>query len=329
MERPTLTDVLLARQVVGRYLDPTPLVRAPLLEEELGVSLHIKVESLLPTHAFKVRGGLYLMSTLSEEEKARGVVAVSTGNHGQSIAYAARAFGVKAIIFAPEGSNPVKVAAMEALGAAVRLEGKDFDAARERGESFAKETGARYIHSANEPALIAGVGTYALEMWEKAPHLDAIVVPVGAGTGIGGVCTVWKTLSPTTKIIGVQAQEMPAVYRSFKERELVALAEGHTFADGLATRVAFSLPLSIMWEKVDDMVLVSEEDMAWAIEALAEKGQLLAEGAGAASLAAIRHLAGELQGKEVGMILSGGNITAETLSWALSVYQGKKRVRTA
>ncbi|MDI3339137.1 MAG: threonine/serine dehydratase [Sphaerobacter sp.] len=315
---PTLLDVLRARAVVQRYLAPTPLLNSPAVNEYFGFDAYLKCENLQPINAFKIRGGLYLMSRLAPDERQRGVVTASTGNHGQSIAYAARVFGVRAVVYAPEGANPDKVAAMRRLGAEVVLTGRDFDEARLAAEQRAREDGLRYVHSANEPDLIAGVGTYALEMIEAVPDLDAVIVPVGAGSGVCGTAIVMKAVNPAIKVIGVQSAEMPAVYQAFRERRLVAREGGATFAEGLATRVAFELPLRIMWELVDDMRLVSEEELRRAIVRLLQTAHLLAEGAGAAAFAAAEQLRAELAGKKVGLIVSGGNITLDTLRWALS-----------
>jgi threonine dehydratase len=317
LEPPTVQDVLRARRVVHQYLQPTPLIERPALNERLGFQAFLKCENLLPIGAFKLRGGIYLMSRLSAEERARGVVTASTGNHGQSIAYAAGLFGVRAIVYAPDGANPGKVAAMRRLGAEVVLTGRDFDEARLAAEERANQERFRCVHSANEPDLIAGVGTYALEMIEAVPDLDAVIVPIGAGSGICGTLTVMKALNPEIAVIGVQTEQMDPVYRSWKERRLVSLDGGMTFAEGLATRVAFELPMRIINERVDDIRLVSDVDLCRAIVLLLEDAHLVAEGAGAAALAAAMQIRQNLAGKKVGLVVSGGNITLDTLRWAI------------
>lgn len=323
---PSYQDVLRARLVIQQYLSPTPLFHSPAVGAYLGCDAYLKCENLQPINAFKIRGGIYLMSRLSEEERRRGVVTASTGNHGQSIAYAAQLFGARAIVYAPEQANPDKVASMRRLGAEVVLTGRDFDEARIACEARARDDGLRYIHSANEPDLIAGVATYALEMIEEVPDLDVVIVPVGAGSGICGTSIVMKTVNPAIKVIGVQAAEMPAVYLSWKEHRLTELSGGTTFADGLATRMAFELPLRIIWKNVDDMVLVSEDELRWAIVHLIERARLVTEGAGAATFAAADKLRDDLAGRKVGLIVSGGNITLETLEWALSIRDQPKSV---
>lgn len=318
LEPPVFQDVLRARAVISKHLEPTPLLNPASIGERLGFNAFLKCESLQPIGAFKIRGGIYLMSRLSDAEREAGVVSASTGNHGQSIAYAARLFGVPAAIFAPEGANEFKVASMRRLGAEVVLAGKDFDEARAAAEERANQTGARFVHSANEPELIAGVGTYALEIIEAVPDLDTVFVPVGAGSGVCGTATVMKAINPDIRVIGVQSAGTPAVYQSWKEQRLVSLESGTTFADGLAARVAFELPLKIINELVDDIQLVTEEEMCQAIIDLVEGAHLVAEGAGAAAMAAATKMAPELQGQNVAIIVSGGNITLDTFRWAFS-----------
>ena len=220
-EPPTLTDVLEARRRISPYLRPTPLYRYAGLDDRLGADVFVKHENHQPVGAFKVRGGINLVSQLSGEERGRGVIAASTGNHGQSIAYAARRFGVRATICVPEAANPVKVAAMRGLGAEVIFHGRDFDEAREHCERLAKEQGLRYVHSGDEPLLIAGVGTETLEILEDEPRIEVIFVPVGGGSGAAGACVVAKAVNPAIRVVGVQSQAAPAAYRSWRERRLV------------------------------------------------------------------------------------------------------------
>lgn len=317
MRPPTMTDVLDARRLISRYLSPTPTLAPPALAEALGFDIFLKCENMQPIGAFKIRGGINLIGRLRADERARGVVTASTGNHAQSIAWAAQLFGVPATIYMPEGCNPHKLAATRRLGAEVVLEGADFDEARVAAEERAQRDNLRYIHSANEPLLIAGVATYALELLEAEPDLDVIYVPVGGGSGVCGTALVVKALRPEARVIAVQAANMPAVYRAFHERRMLSLEGGSTFAEGLATRVSFALTWRMMQELVDDVVLVSEEDMRQAMLLLLEHAHVVAEGAGAAAVAAARNAAGALHGKRVGAIVSGGNVTLETLRRAM------------
>jgi threonine dehydratase len=310
---PTLADVLRARATIAPYLRPTPTLESAALGAALGCRAFLKCEHLNPTGAFKVRGGVNLLATLGAAERARGVLAVSTGNHAQSVAYAARLFGAPATIYMPEGANPLKVAATRALGAEVVLTGHDFDAAREAAEARAARDGLRYIHSANEPLLIAGVGTYALELLEAAPDLDAIFVPVGGGSGALGTAIVARAVNQAIRVIGVQAAGAPAVYRSWREGRRVETEAIATFAEGLATRQPFELPLALLPRLVDEIMLVGDDDLTAAILLTLETTRQVVEGAGAAAVAAATTRRAELAGRRVGLVLSGGNITVEQL----------------
>ncbi len=313
LREPDLTDVLSARRIIDRYLRRTPLLNPGDLSELLGADVYVKCENLQPIGAFKVRGGLNLGYHLTPEERAGGLITASTGNHGQSIAYAARTFGVKATIYAPEGANPVKLASMQRLGAEVVLFGKDFDDSRTRAEEDAAAKKARFVSSGDEPLLIAGVGTATLEVLEEVPDLDYLFVPVGGGSGASGAAIAAKGINPKIKVIGVQSAGAPAVYESWKARRPVSLGRPQTFADGLATRVPFMLPLKIMNRLLDDMLLVSEDELREAVVMYVEHARLIAEGAGAAALAAAKKLAPTIKGKKVGLILSGGNLPIDLL----------------
>jgi threonine dehydratase len=309
---PTLADVLDARRRISPYLRQTPLHTYPALDTLVGTEVWVKHENHQPTGAFKVRGGVNLASQLSEDERRRGLIAASTGNHGQSIAYAARLFGVRAIICAPDGANPVKVDSMRALGAEVVEHGVDFDEAREHCEQLAHEHGHRYVHSGNEPHLIAGVGTATLEILEEGPRIDAVIVPIGGGSGAAGACIVAKAIRPEIDVIGVQSEAAPAAFRSWQTRTLVEDRMA-TFAEGLATRVPFELPQLVLWELLDDFVLVSEEEIRRATVLMLERTRNLIEPAGAAPLAAALRLGERLWDKRVALIASGGNVSPDQL----------------
>src|SRR3989454_3192605 len=313
MDYPTYDDILAARAVVGRYLPRTPTYHYPGLSALTGGEVFVKHENHLPIGAFKVRGGVNFMASLSPTDKQQGVITATRGNHGLSIAYAARLFGAKAVLVVPRGNNPEKNAGMAALGAKVVEYGKDFDEAREHVAALVATHGYRYLHPANEPLLIAGVGTYALELFEDVSTPDAVIVPIGLGSGICGVALVRERVSTQTRVIGVQAERAPAVYLSWKERRIVTTDSADTFADGLATRVPAELTQAIINRAVDEIVTVSEEEMAAAIRLLLFHTHNLAEGAGAAALAAALKLSAPLAGKRIAVILSGGNIDAATL----------------
>ena len=212
MARPTFRDVLRARGVVRRYLRATAMFAYPALSDFLGLDLLVKHENHQPVGAFKVRGGVYLMSSLSEDERSRGVIAASTGNHGQSIAWASRLFGVAATVGVPAEANPGKVDAMRALGADVIFHGRDYEECRLFVEELAVAKRMRYVHSGNEPLLIAGVGTAALEIFESDPEVNTVLVPVGGGSGAAAACIVAKAIDPQIRVIGVQAAAAPAIF---------------------------------------------------------------------------------------------------------------------
>lgn len=321
MYTPNFQDVLLARRQIRPYLPRTPLHSYPAINTLLGTEVYIKHENYQPVGAFKVRGGINLISQLSLEERERGVIAASTGNHGQSIAYAARLFGVKARIVVPEAANPGKVAAMQGMGAEVIFHGAHYDEARLHCEALAQEYGYRYIHSGNEPLLIAGVGTGVLEMLEDEPRIQIIIVPVGGGSGAAGACIAAHAINPAIRVIGVQSEASPAAYESWRQHRLVEVPN-HTFAEGLATATAFDLPQTILWEMLDDFMLVRDEEIMQAMVWMIERAHTLAEGAGAASLAAAYSKRDELRGKKVGLVCSGGNTSLGHLKQALASALG-------
>ncbi len=277
-----------------------------------------KHENYQPVGAFKVRGGINLISQLSPDERARGVIAASTGNHGQSVAYAARLFQVKARIVVPEGANPGKVAAMQGMGAEVIFHGSIYDEAQLHCEALAQEHGYRYIHSGNEPLLIAGVATETLEMLQDEPDLQVLIVPIGGGSGAAGASIVAGAINPAIRVIGVQAAASPAAYESWRQGHLIE-APNRTLAEGLATGHAFELPQTILRQMLDDFFLVSEEEILQAVVWLIERAHTLAEGAGAASLAGAYKMRRELKDKKVGIVCSGGNVSLEQLKRALAL----------
>ncbi len=313
MNLPSYNDVLAAVPVVRRYLHPTQLIEWPALSRRFGFRYLIKHENHNPTTAFKVRGGIYLVSRLSDEERKRGVIACTTGNHGQSLAYACRLFGVRCVLVVPASANPDKVAAMREAGAELIEHGRDFDDAREHCESIRHALGLRYVHSANEPDLIAGVGTLGIEIFDDCPTPDVILAPVGLGSGICGTSLAASGRSPSTRIIGVQSTGAPAVTRSWREGKPVETETPRTFAEGMATRKPAEMTLEIMRRYVSDMVLVEDDELRDAIALLLKHTHNLAEGAGAGPTAAAWKLRESLQGKTVVGVLSGGNLDLREL----------------
>lgn len=315
----TLRDIEQAMAVVREHLAPTPLVSHPLLNRRVGCETFVKLENTQDIGSFKIRGGLNLLAKMSAADRARGLVTATRGNHGQSIAYAARMYGARCTIFVPRGNNPDKNAAMAALGAQVVETGHDFDAAMIAAEEFAARNGSRLVHPARDLDLVAGVGTIALEMLEQsAGSLDAVFVPVGGGSIAAGMSVVLKALSPGTRVIGVSAENAPAMHHAWHTGEYHAFAAVDTLADGLAVRVPVDVTLGLLRPLLDGMVLVSEREIQNAIRIYAETVHQMAEGAAAAALAAaIRH-GGALRDKRVGVVLTGGNIDAATLMGALA-----------
>lgn len=318
MKPPTLHDVYAARDRIAMHVRPSPLMRHPLLDEETGLQMWVKHENHNPTCAFKIRGGLNLIASLTPDERSRGVVTASTGNHGQSISLACRLHGVPCTVFVPEGNNPEKNAAMRAYGATLEEGGADFDDARERCEARAAQTGARYVHSANEPLLLAGVGTYALEVFEAQPLVDTILVPIGGGSGACGLITVRNALGSKARIIGVGAVNADAVARSWHGTERVVGRAADTLAEGLATRVTFDLTFDLLKRYLDDFVSLSEDELAEGVRLALRATHNLAEGAGAAALAAASKLRARLAGQRVVAIMSGGNLDRATLQKILN-----------
>ncbi len=314
MHWPTYEDIVAAREIVQRYMRPTPLYERPALSQRLGCRFLLKHENHTPTTAFKVRGGLNLVARLPEEQKRRGIIACTTGNHGQSLAYACRVFGVRCVLVVPARNNPDKVAAMRALGADLIEHGQDYDEARDHCERICQDQGLRYVHSANEPDLIAGVGTMALEIFDEVPVVDVLLVPVGLGSGICGNALVAARRCPDARVIGVQSELAPAVTLSWRAGHTVETDSVGTFAEGMATRRPAELTLAIMRRHVHDMMLVSEDALRQAILLLLQTTHNLAEGAGAATTAAALQLRDQLAGKTVVGILSGGNLDLRELA---------------
>jgi threonine dehydratase len=309
---PGIADIYRARHVLEGQLPRTPLLLNPHISRELGFDVYIKYENLMPIGAFKVRGGVYLASTLTDEEKRHGIIGASTGNHGQSLAYGAKLAGARCIIAMPEEANQLKVDSMRALGAEVQFHGANFEEARGWAEETAVREGMRYVHHVNSPDLITGVATMSLEIMEDLPDADVIVTPIGGGSGTIGHLTVAKGLRPGLQVIGVQAAGAPAVYNSWRERKLQR-GPIHTHAEGLATGHAYYISVKTFIDRMDDMSLVTEEEIGDAVVMLARLAHQVAEDSGAAAMAAAVKLRDHLQGKKVVVVLSGGNMTLDGL----------------
>ena len=315
-ERPTFKDVLKARNLIKDFLPRTPLYSYPQVNQLLDARVVVKHENHLPTGAFKTRGGINLIYNLNRKQREKGVVTASTGNHALSIVYASNLFNVPVTIVMPEKSNPSKVKAIKSMGAQIVFFGRIFDESKDYAEKLAGERSARFIHPANEPDLIAGVGTYALEIFEEVPNLDVIIVPVGGGSGASGCCIVTEAVNPECQVIGVQAAMAPAAYLSWKGGKIVK-DKMETAAEGLATEIGYELTQEILRDYLADFVLVSEEEMVQAILLIMELIRNMAEEAGASPLAAALKIKEKLKGKNVALVLTGGNISMARLKQIL------------
>ncbi len=311
---PSFADVLAARPRVEAALGRTPLHPAPRLSRRLGAEIRLKHENHHALGAFKVRGGVNLAACLDDDARRGGLFTASSGNHGQSIAQAGRLAGVPVVVAVPEGANPSKVAAMRALGADVVFHGADFDQAREWVTGEAERRGGRFI-GPTDPELIAGVATLSLEILEDWPQVEVMIVPVGGGSGASGACLVTAARAPSVRVIGVQSEQAPTAWQAWKQGHPV---EGvcATRAEGLATRVSFENTQCVLRDPehgLDDFVLVSDDQLDDAVRLLAVEAHTLAERAGAAPLAAALDLRGRLAGRRVALVVSGGNLSEESI----------------
>ena len=273
----------------------------------------MKLENLQPTRAFKVRGGINYMERMKEQALSHGVITASTGNHAQSIAYAGSLFGVDVRIVMPEGVPQIKTEAIKDLGAEVIFHGSYYEEAREYAERLASERGFLHVHGINEPLLYEGVGTMHIEVFEELPDVDLVINPIGGGSGASAACIVYKSLDPRIKVIGVQAEGAPAFYHSWKKGSIMSTDGVKTAAEGLATSRAYELPLRILREKLNDIVLVSDQEMKQAVKAILHATGQVAELSGAASTAAAFKIKEQLAGSKVVLLVTGGNIEPEQL----------------
>jgi threonine dehydratase len=309
MNLPELTDVLAARAFLAGLLPPTPMWSYPLLDATVGATVYVKQENTQPTGAFKVRGGLNLLAGWSAEQRARGVVTFSTGNHAQSIAYAARHFATPCTVVMPAGANEAKVAAVRALGAAIELRGAVLEDCARYAAEIAARSGAHLVEPGADPALVSAVATTYLEIIEAAPDLDAVFVPVGSGTGAAGACLVLGALAPRCQVIAVQSALSPAAHDSWRAGELVGRPD-RTTVEGLATGTGFALPQAMLAGRLTDFVLVDDADVVAAQRILLRDAHTLAEGAGAAALAGLLAVRDRFACGRVAVVCSGGVISA-------------------
>lgn len=317
LTEPTLQDVQTARSTIKNYVTHTPIRRYPVLSELLDADVWVKHENFQLLGAFKVRGGINLVSQTSQQDRDRGFVTASSGNHGQSIAYAARAFGAACTVVLPEGANSAKAASIAAMGANVIFHGDVFERSREHAELLAERDGLRFVHAANEPALIAGVATYTAEIHDDLKDIDVIFAPIGAGSGACGVCIVTDEVSPSTRVIGVQSVNAPAAYHAWKTGTIETYPMS-TVAEGLATESAYTFTINILRSRLKEFILVDDSDISSAIKTYVQATRTLVEHAGAASLAAAIEIKDQIKGKRVVLIASGGNVTTDQLKSVLN-----------
>ena len=310
----SLRDVYRARYMVGKYIVRTPLRYSRRLSRLLGFDVYLKLENTQITRSFKVRGGIHYMSVMVDEAIKRGVITASMGNHAQSVAYAALVFGARSTIVMPHRVSRVKVEALRDLDAEVIFHGTVFEEAREYAEKLAAERGMLYIHPVNEPLLYPGVATMHLENIEDLPDVDAIINPIGGGSGASGAVVVAKSANPGIKVIGAQAEGAQSFYQSWLQKKLVSTGKAETIAEGIATSRAYELPFAILRDSIDNIVLVSDNEIIRAIKTLVEVEGVIAEPAGAAALAAASKTRADLANKKVIVMITGGNIDPEALA---------------
>lgn len=312
MDQLTLDSVYKAKYVLKDVIRPTNVIPAPKLRP--GTDLYLKTENLQVTGAFKIRGAYYKISQLSEEERQKGVVACSAGNHAQGVALAAQRYGIKAVICLPDGAPISKVEATRSYGAEICLVEGVYDDAYQKALSLRDEEGYTFIHPFDDPAVIAGQGTIALELAEQVPDLDAIIVPIGGGGLISGIAYTMKSLNPNVKIYGVQAAGAPSMMNSIRDSRIETLESVVTIADGIAVKQPGELTYELCSRYVDEIVTVTDDEISAAILALMEQHKLVTEGAGAVAVAAAMFGKVDLEGKKTVCLLSGGNIDVTILS---------------
>jgi len=299
------------------HLHATPLQHSPAISEETGARVYLKLESVQPVRSFKVRGALNKLMRMSPERRAAGVITASAGNHGMGVAYAAGEFGAPATVYVPAAANPYKVESIKRLGARVVAAGQTYSEAYDAAVAEQRESGATFVHAYEDPDVVAGQGTIALELLEDLEELDTVLVPIGGGGLIGGIALYLKSRRPSIRVIGVEPAGADSMKRSLAAGRIVTLEHVTTIADGLAASAPGQLTLELAQRYVDEVVIVSEEEMVEAIRLLFAWEHLLAEPAGAAALAALLHHHPARRNERVVVIVSGANVADEVLRRAL------------
>jgi threonine dehydratase len=310
----TLAAVREAAAAIAGDVAHSPVIVAPALSEIVGAEIHLKLETVHRTGSFKERGALAKLLTLAPRERQAGVVAMSAGNHAQGVAYHARRLGVPATIVMPEGTPFIKIDRTEALGARVVLKGDNLSAAREAADALAREAGLTLVHPYDDPAVIAGQGTIGLELLADLPDLDTLVVPIGGGGLISGIAVAAKALKPEIEIVGVQSTLYPSMYRLLRGEDPGPPAAAATLAEGIAVKEPGRLTRRVVAALVCEIRLVDEVMLEGAVELLLERQKLVVEGAGAAGVAAVLAAPERFRGRQVGIVVTGGNMDARLLA---------------
>jgi len=312
-----MLEIFKARRIVEDALKPTNLTNYKRLSDTLGASVYIKHENHLPTNSFKVRGAVNFMAQISPEIKRTGIVVATRGNHGLAVAWAAQKCGVFCNVVVPEGNDPEVTAEIISYGAQVIERGADFYESQDYCEELSEKTGYYYLRQGSEPALLTGIATLGIEIFEELPDVEIIIIPIGGGTGCAALARVCQGINPQVKLIGVQAQRMPSFYESWRQGKKVIVPPAATVADGLAARTVFEIPYLLLKDVIHDVVLLTEEELQEGVRLALRYTQNLAEVAGAAALSAAFKIKDQLAGKKVVAVMTGGNISLNRLTTIL------------
>lgn len=328
-----LKDVQEAHAKLRPYLKPSPLLFNPWLSDTMDCNVYLKLENMQPIGSFKIRGATYKISCLSENERKKGVIAASAGNHAQGVAWGSKQLGVNATIVMPVGAPLVKVLNTQNLGAEVILKGETYDESFAHAMELSQQTGRIFIHAFEDRSIIAGQGTIGLELLDSLPQVDYIIGSVGGGGMMAGIGTVFKALSPNTQLIGCQALEAASMIESIRKGHAIKLKSARTFADGISIAQASEKMRKILSQQIDEWIAIDDDSIAAAVLTLLEKAKILAEGSGAVPLAALSHLKEQakkkLRGKSVVLIVSGGNLDVNVLARIIDMglVRAGRRVR--
>jgi threonine dehydratase len=307
-------SILEARRKIRNLVAKTPTYLSNVFSQRTGAEVYLKLECFQPVGVLKIRGAINKISSLSPSELESGLVTASSGNHGLAVAYAAKIYGAKAVVVVPENAVKEKVEAIESYGSEIVKYGKDYDEAYSKALEIQKEAGTTFVHPFDDPFVVAGQGTVGLELLEDVPDLNTIIVPIGGGGLISGISIAAKTLNPQLRMVGVQSEGAPAVYRSWRAGKIIEVASINTIADGLAARKPLELTFGIIKRYVDTVMLVSEEEIGEAVLALLQKAHILSEPSGAASLAALLFKYHQKPKEKIAVIISGANISIDYLA---------------